>query len=55
VFFPYVGIVPYIGFFDPKLGFPPVEMIAGKNALLPNASKKENDKEPTGMVLEEGP
>jgi hypothetical protein len=48
-------IVPYTGFSDPKPVFPLAEMTAAKNAMLPNASNKDNNKEPTGVVLEEGP
>jgi hypothetical protein len=55
VFSPCVGIVPCTGFCGPKPGFPLAETIADENALFPNASKKENDIEPTNMVLEEGP
>jgi hypothetical protein len=47
-----VGIVPYAGFCDRKPGFPPAETIADKNALLPNASNKDNEKKHTGVVLE---
>jgi hypothetical protein len=52
---PCAGIVPCIGFCDPKPGLPPAEMTADENALLPNVSIKGNEKEPTGVVLEEGP
>jgi hypothetical protein len=52
---PCARIVPYTGFCDPKPGFPPTEMTTDDNALLRNASNKENDKEPTNVVLKEGP
>jgi hypothetical protein len=52
---PFAGIVPCIGFFDPKPGFPPANMEADENALLPSMPKKYNGKEPIDVVLEEGP
>jgi hypothetical protein len=52
---PCAGIVSCVGFSDPKPEFPPVYMTTDENALLPNASNKENDKEPTSVVLEEVP
>jgi hypothetical protein len=52
---PCEGIVPYAGFCDPKPRFPLVETTVDDNALLPNSPNKENRREPTGVVLEEGP
>jgi hypothetical protein len=55
VFSPCVGIVPYTGFCCKKPGFPPIETATDENALLPNVSNKENEKEPIDVVLEAGP
>jgi hypothetical protein len=55
VFSSCAGIVPYTRFCDPKPGFPLAEMIADENVLLKNVPNKDNDKEPTSVVLEESP
>jgi hypothetical protein len=47
---PYEGIVPYTGFYFPKLRFPPAKTTTKEKYLFPNTPNKEKGIYHTGVV-----